>query len=89
MRQEKEENRRKVAEKAEYKSKEGDEADKRKAKETHFMAKAELIKQKERYLLDTRSHSIRQYLIDNLVPFLTQGLIELCKKVPAEIDKKK
>jgi len=48
------------------------------------MAKAELIKQQERDLLDTRSQPIRQYLMDNLVPFLTQGLIELCKKVPQD-----
>jgi uncharacterized protein (DUF2384 family) len=35
-------------------------------------------------LLDTRSQPIRQYLMDNLVPYLTQGLIDLCKKVPAD-----
>jgi len=84
MRQEEEENRRKVAEEAESKSKEGEEAEKRRAKEASDMAKAELIKQQERDLLDTRSQPIRQYLMDNLVPFLTQGLIELCKKVPAD-----
>ena len=48
------------------------------------MAKAELIKQQERDLLDTRSQPIRQYLMDNLVPHLTQGLIELCKKIPQD-----
>jgi hypothetical protein len=33
-------------------------------------------------LLDTRSQPIRQYLMDNVVPHLTEGLIELCKVVP-------
>lgn len=34
--------------------------------------------------MDTRSQPIRQYLMDNVVPYLTQGLIDLCKKVPEE-----
>ena len=42
------------------------------------------MRQQERDLLDTRSQPIRQYLMDNVVPHLTQGLIELCKKVPRE-----
>ena len=42
------------------------------------------MRQQERDLLDTRSQPIRQYLMDNLVPHLTQGLIDLCKKVPAD-----
>jgi adenylate kinase len=84
MRQEEEDNLRKRMEEAENKAKESEEADKRRAKEANDMAKAELIKQQERDLLDTRSQPIRQYLMDNLVPFLTQGLIELCKKVPQD-----
>ena len=84
MRQEEEENRRKQAEEAELRAKESEEAEKRRTKEAHDLAKAELIKQQERDLLDSRSQPIRQYLMDNLVPYLTQGLIELCKKVPAD-----
>jgi len=44
MKQEEEDNRRKQAEEAEQKAKEAEEAEKRRAKEAHDMAKAELIK---------------------------------------------
>ena len=84
MRHEEEENRRKAEEERELKLKEKEEQEKRRAKEAQDAAKAELIKQQERDLLDTRSQPIRQYLMDNLVPYLTQGLIELCKKVPQD-----
>lgn len=33
-------------------------------------------------MLDLRSQPIRQYLMDNVVPHLTEGLIDLCKTVP-------
>lgn len=46
--------------------------------------KLEIIRAQERDLLDTRSQPIRQYLMDNVVPHLTQGLIDLCKKVPTD-----
>jgi len=35
-------------------------------------------------LLDTRSQPIRQYLMDNVVPHLTEGLIAVCKDVPTD-----
>ena len=82
IRKEEEEQRRRIEWDREKKAKEAEEADKRRAKEVQDMAKAELIKQQERDLLDTRSQPIRQYLMDNLVPHLTQGLIELCKTIP-------
>jgi adenylate kinase len=47
-------------------------------------AKLEKVKEQERKLLDTRSQPIRQYLMDNVVPHLTEGLIEVCKKVPED-----
>jgi len=31
-----------------------------------------------------KSYSFRQYLADNVVPFLTEGLIELCKSHPED-----
>ena len=46
--------------------------------------KMEQIRNQERNLLDLRSQPIRQYLMDNVVPHLTEGLIELCKKVPED-----
>jgi len=63
---------------------EAKESKERMAKEAVTNAKMEKIKQQERDLLDTRSQPIRQYLMDNVVPHLTEGLIELCKKVPQD-----
>jgi len=34
--------------------------------------------------LDSRSQPIRQYLMDTVVPHLTEGLIQLCKVVPED-----
>ena len=34
-------------------------------------------------MLDTRSQPLRQYLADNVVPYITEGLIELCKDMPS------
>ena len=84
LEREEEENRRRVDWEKEKKVKDAEEAEKRRIKEVQDMTKAELIKQQERDLLDTRSQPIRQYLMDNLVPYLTQGLIDLCKKVPQD-----
>jgi len=50
----------------------------------HEAEKLEKIRQQERDLLDTRSQPIRQYLMDNVVPQLTQGLIDVCKSAPDE-----
>ncbi|CAD8133208.1 unnamed protein product [Paramecium pentaurelia] len=44
--------------------------------------KQDLIRQQERELLDQRSQPLRQYLADNVVPFLTEGLINICEKHP-------
>lgn len=60
------------------------EAEQRKIKDEQDRIKMEAIREQERDLLDTRSQPIRQYLMDNVVPYLTQGLIDLCKQVPEE-----
>lgn len=39
----------------------------------------ENLKDQERKILDERSQPLRQYLSDHVVPYLTEGLIELCK----------
>ena len=44
--------------------------------------KLEAIRENERDLLDKRSQPIRQYLMDKVVPHLTEGLINLCKETP-------
>ena len=55
----------------------------RKQKEDYINnTRLEKIKEQERELLDTRSQPIRQYLMDNVVPILTEGLIDVCKELP-------
>lgn len=56
----------------------------KKIKDDAMAVKMEQIRNQERNLLDLRSQPIRQYLMDNVVPHLTEGLIELCKKVPED-----
>jgi adenylate kinase len=59
-------------------------ADVKKIEDEKQAAKLELLREQERDLLDTRSQPIRQYLMDNVVPHLTEGLIDLCKDIPDE-----
>lgn len=56
----------------------------RKQKEEYTKHRLEQIKEQERDLLDSRSQPIRTYLIDNVVPILTDGLIEVCKNQPED-----
>lgn len=56
----------------------------RKQREERDAAKLEQIRENERDLLDKRSQPIRQYLMDKVVPHLTEGLINLCKDVPED-----
>lgn len=53
-------------------------------KEAKNAAKMEQLREQERDLLDQRSQPIRQYLMDNVVPHLTEGLIDLCKTIPED-----
>ena len=53
-----------------------------KAEEAKAKSRLDKIKEQERELLDTRSQPIRQYLMDNVVPLLTEGLIKICKEMP-------
>ena len=57
-------------------------AEQQKAKDIKQKAKMEKLREQERDLLDKRSQPIRQYLMDNVVPHLTEGLIDLCKTIP-------
>ena len=54
----------------------------RKTKDAKEAIKLEKLRDQERDLLDQRSQPIRQYLMDNVVPHLTEGLIDLCKTIP-------
>lgn len=44
----------------------------------------EQLRAQEREILDTRSQPLRQYLADNVVPYLTEGLIEICREIPKD-----
>lgn len=54
------------------------------AREIRDAKKIEKLREQERDLLDQRSQPIRQYLMDNVVPHLTEGLIDLCKTIPED-----
>lgn len=54
----------------------------RKQKEEYTKSRFEQIKEQEKDLLDSKSQPIRAYLVDNVVPTLTEGLIEVCKNQP-------
>jgi adenylate kinase len=56
----------------------------RKQKEEYTKSRFEQIKEQERDLLDSKSQPIRAYLVDNVVPILTEGLIEVCKNQPGD-----
>jgi adenylate kinase len=56
----------------------------RKQKEEYTKSRFEQIKEQERDLLDSKSQPIRAYLVDNVVPTLTEGLIEVCKNQPED-----
>jgi len=43
--------------------------------------RVERIYEKKQYLLDTRSMPIRQYLLDKILPSLTEGLIQFTDKI--------
>jgi adenylate kinase len=56
----------------------------RRQKEQYTKHRLEQIKEYERDVLDAKSQPIRQYLMDNLVPILTDGLLEICKRTPGD-----
>jgi len=49
--------------------------------ESHRLAE---LQQKERELLEVRSIPLRNYLMQNVIPTLTEGLIEVCKLKPED-----
>ena len=61
---------------------EGIEKELKKMKEKHIKDNLAAIKDDQNEQLDEKSKPIRQYLMDNLVPILTEGLIETCKLQP-------
>jgi len=57
---------------------EGIEKELRKQKEAQIKSNQAAIREDQKEQLDQKSQPIRQYLIDNLVPILTEGLIHVC-----------
>ena len=61
---------------------EGIERQLNKQKVAHTKANLQSIREEQKEQLDQKSQPIRQYLMDNLVPILTDGLIEVCRTQP-------
>lgn len=60
----------------------GEKQEEEKMADAKSKSRLERIKEQERDLLDARSQPIRQYLMDKVVPLLTEGLIKICKEMP-------
>merc|ERR1712070_400640 len=76
-------NKRKTAEEAELKAKqEAAELPERQQREAVEARRLAELQQKERELLEVRSIPLRNYLMQNVIPTLTEGLIEVCKLKP-------
>ena len=83
--QEEEANKRKTAEEAELKAKqEAAELQERQQREAVEARRLAELQQKERELLEVRSIPLRNYLMQNVIPTLTEGLIEVCKIKPED-----
>lgn len=58
------------------------EAEARRAREAHSMRRLAELQQQEQELLEVRSLPLRNYLMQHVIPTLTEGLIEVCKLKP-------
>jgi len=56
----------------------------KKQKEAANKARMDQLRDEQKEVLDSKSQPIRQYLIDNLVPILTDGLMDICKRQPGD-----
>lgn len=50
----------------------------KKQKEADTKARMDQLQLQQKEVLDSKSQPIRQYLVDNLVPILTDGLFDMC-----------
>jgi len=60
------------------------EAEERKRREEHEARRSAEVQQQEQELLEVRSIPLRNYLMQNVIPTLTEGLIEVCKLKPED-----
>ena len=58
------------------------EAEERARREAHESRRLAELQQQEKELLEVRSLPLRNYLLQNVIPTLTEGLIEVCKVKP-------
>ena len=67
---------------AEKEAKRKAEAEERARREAHESRRLAELQQQEKELLEVRSLPLRNYLLQNVIPTLTEGLIEVCKVKP-------
>jgi len=60
------------------------ELEERARREQHESRRAAEVQQQEQELLEVRSIPLRNYLMQNVIPTLTEGLIEVCKLKPED-----
>ena len=60
------------------------EIEERKRREQHESRRSAEVQQQEHELLEVRSIPLRNYLMQNVIPTLTEGLIEVCKLKPED-----
>jgi len=71
-----------AAEAAEKAKREAEELEMKKRREAHEGRRLAELQQQERELLEVRSIPLRNYLMQHVIPTLTEGLIEVCKLKP-------
>ncbi|MBN3294855.1 KAD7 kinase, partial [Amia calva] len=75
---------REAADRVDRERKEAEEASERMARWEEWNKRLEEVKRQEHELLEAQSVPLRNYLMKNVMPTLTQGLIECCKAKPEE-----
>ena len=50
----------------------------------NIRGKLDELKERERQILETKSQVLRQYLAENVIPYLAQGILEICQTLPED-----
>lgn len=56
----------------------------KKQKEAATKQRMGQLRNEQKEVLDSDSHDLRNYLLQNMVPILTDGLLDICKRQPAD-----
>ena len=51
-------------------------------KEKENQKKIEMLKEREKLLLEKKSEIIRHYINENVIPILSKGILEICEQLP-------